>query len=86
MSDTSWPTYEPHALLTPSEGAGLLRVHPKTLTRYAHEGKIPTVYTPGGHHRFYYAAIVAALLGQDPWDACAALKLPLPPRPANPTP
>jgi len=73
-------------MLLPGEAAGLLRVHAKTVTRYAHEGKIPTVTTPGGHHRFYYAAIHALLVGTDPWDACTSHGLPTPPRPTNPTP
>lgn len=86
MSPTPRPAYAPHTLLTPGEAAEILRVHPKTFTRYAHEGKFPTVKTPGGHHRIYYAALTALLVGGDPWDACESHNLPLPPRPTNPTP
>jgi excisionase family DNA binding protein len=85
MNPTPRPPHEPHALLTPGEAAGLLRVHPKTVTRYVHEGKLPASQTPGGHHRFYRVAIDAVLMGLNPWDACATHGLPLPPRPTNPT-
>lgn len=39
-------------ILTPGEVAELLRVHPKTVTRWAKEGLIPSFQTPGGHNRF----------------------------------
>lgn len=38
--------------LTLSEAAGLLAVHPTTLRRWANNGDIPTLVTPGGHRRF----------------------------------
>lgn len=40
-------------LLTPGEVAQLLRVDPKTVTRWAATGKIASVRTPGGHRRFW---------------------------------
>lgn len=40
-------------LLTPGEVAKLFRVDPKTVTRWAAAGRIPSVRTPGGHRRFY---------------------------------
>lgn len=49
-------------LLTPSEVAAMLRVDPKTVTRWAAAGKIDSIRTPGGHHRFR-AADVQAMLG-----------------------
>lgn len=38
--------------LTPTEVAQMFRVDPKTVSRWAKAGKIPSVRTPGGHHRF----------------------------------
>jgi len=45
--DESW--------LTLSEAAKLLNVHPTTLRRWANNGDIPTLVTPGGHRRFAIA-------------------------------
>jgi excisionase family DNA binding protein len=39
-------------LLTPAEVAALFRVNPKTVTRWAMAGKISSIRTLGGHHRF----------------------------------
>jgi excisionase family DNA binding protein len=39
-------------LLTPSEVARMLRVNPKTVTRWAKAGKLPAIKTMGGHRRF----------------------------------
>jgi excisionase family DNA binding protein len=39
-------------LLTPSEVARLFKVDPKTVTRWAHSGKLQSITTPGGHKRF----------------------------------
>ena len=39
-------------LLVPAEVAALFRVDPKTVTRWAKAGRIPSLKTPGGHHRF----------------------------------
>jgi excisionase family DNA binding protein len=39
-------------LLTPGEVAKLFRVDPKTVTRWAWGGKLPSIQTPGGHRRF----------------------------------
>ena len=43
---------EPEQLLTPSEGAAMFRVNPKTVTRWARAGKISAIRTLGGHRRF----------------------------------
>lgn len=85
MSTTSPRNYQPHDLLLPSEAAAILRVHPRTITRYGETGLLPMVRTPGGHGRIYYAAIRAHLAGLDPWGSCEALNLPMPQRPTNPT-
>ena len=53
------PTPEP--LLTPGEVAALFRVDPKTVTRWAQQGKLSAVRTLGGHRR-YRADEVSALL------------------------
>jgi excisionase family DNA binding protein len=39
-------------LMTPGEVATLFRVDPKTVSRWAIAGRIPSVRTPGGHRRF----------------------------------
>lgn len=39
-------------LLTPGEVAGLFRVDPKTVTRWASAGRLGSIRTPGGHRRF----------------------------------
>lgn len=39
-------------LLTPGEVAKKFRVDPKTVTRWAKDGKLPSINTPGGHKRF----------------------------------
>ncbi len=51
------------ALLTPGEVAALFRVDPKTVTRWARDGRLSSVRTLGGHRR-YRAAEVHALLAQ----------------------
>jgi excisionase family DNA binding protein len=51
-------------LLTPNEVARLFRVDPKTVTRWAVDGKLPSIKTLGGHRRFK-EHVVRALLEQD---------------------
>lgn len=43
------------------EVAEIFRVNPKTVTRWAEQGKIPYFRTLGGHRRFYEADVLAAL-------------------------
>jgi excisionase family DNA binding protein len=50
-------------LLTPTEVAAMFRVDPKTVTRWAVAGRIGSIKTPGGHHRFRDAEIRALLRG-----------------------
>ncbi|NUS74205.1 MAG: BldC family transcriptional regulator [Corynebacteriales bacterium] len=50
-------------LLTPAEVASLFRVDPKTVTRWAAAGRLPSLRTPGGHRRFR-SSDVYALLGE----------------------
>lgn len=48
-------------LLTPGEVAALFRVDPKTVTRWAQEGKLEAVRTLGGHRRFKAAEVYSLL-------------------------
>ena len=45
--------------LTPSQAARILHVSPKTVDRWADQGRIPCVVTLGGHRRFSREAIQA---------------------------
>lgn len=38
--------------LSPSQTAELLHVSPKTVTRWATQGRLPAIVTLGGHRRF----------------------------------
>jgi len=49
------------ALLTPAEVAGLFRVSPKTVTRWARSGKLSAMKTLGGHRRFRAGEVRTAL-------------------------
>jgi excisionase family DNA binding protein len=53
-------------LLLPAEVAVLLRVSPKTVTRWAKKGDLPSVRTPGGHRRYKESVIRALLKGTSP--------------------
>ena len=48
-------------LLTPSEVARLFRVDPKTVTRWAAAGRLPSIRTLGGHRRFRESDVRALL-------------------------
>jgi excisionase family DNA binding protein len=52
---------QPERLLTPAEVAALLRVAPKTVTRWAQQGKFGSIRTLGGHRRYSEAEIRAFL-------------------------
>jgi excisionase family DNA binding protein len=58
-------------MLTPGELAGMLHVNAKTVTRWAVEGRIAAVRTPGGHRRFPLP-IVLEFLGRMGFDERAA--------------
>jgi excisionase family DNA binding protein len=45
--------------LTPSQAARILHVSPKTVDRWADQGRIPCVVTLGGHRRFAREAVLA---------------------------
>jgi excisionase family DNA binding protein len=47
--------------MRPGPVARLFRVDPKTAVRWAEDGKITTIRTPGGHHLFLTADILERL-------------------------
>lgn len=51
-------------LLTPGEVAAIFRVHSKTVTRWARDGRVSAIRTPGGHHRFLASEVRALLDGE----------------------
>ena len=55
------------AYLSPGQAARLLGVSPKTVNRWANEGRIPCAVTLGGHRRFRadVIAAVATSMGVD---------------------
>ncbi len=55
-------------LLTPAEVATLFRVDPKTVTRWAQAGKVPSLRTLGGHRRYRESDIRMLLEGTVPAD------------------
>ena len=55
------PEAEP--LLTPAEVATMFRVDPKTVTRWAKQGKLTWIKTLGGHRRYREAEVRALLAG-----------------------
>ena len=50
-------------LMTAGEVAKIFRVDPKTVTRWANQGRLRSVKTPGGHRR-YFETQVKELLEQ----------------------
>lgn len=63
---------EGEALLTPAEVAGLFRVDPKTVTRWAKAGKLTSIRTLGGHRRYRANEVYALLDRVAPGTAPAA--------------
>ena len=59
MSDNPLP--DPERLLTPAEVAAIFRVDPKTVTRWARDGRLSAVRTLGGHRRYREAEVLALL-------------------------
>lgn len=49
----------PEKLLTPRQVADIFAVDPKTVTRWAKAGKLPSIRTIGGHRRFRQSVIDA---------------------------
>jgi excisionase family DNA binding protein len=54
---------EPH--LTPGEVATIMRVDPKTVTRWCDSGKLSCIRTLGGHRRIPESAVRAMMQRKD---------------------
>src|SRR3569833_2405217 len=59
-------THDPEPLLTPAEVASMIRVDPKTVTRWAKAGKLSAIRTLGGHRSYRDSEVRALLQGQIP--------------------
>ena len=55
----------PERLLTPGEVAALFHVDPKTVTRWASDGKLTCIRTLGGHRRFRAEEVYRLLNGDE---------------------
>ena len=60
---------EPERLLTPAEVATMFRVDPKTVTRWARDGRLTAVRTLGGHRRYLESEVLALLRAARSADA-----------------
>lgn len=60
----SYETRNPEPLLTPGEVAAMFRVDPKSVTRWAKQGRLSSIKTPGGHRRFKESEVRALLAGE----------------------
>ncbi len=45
--------------LRPGEVAAIFGVQPRTVVRWAQDGRLPSIRTPGGHTRFHADAVHA---------------------------
>ncbi len=52
---------ENERLLTPAEVASMFRVDPKTVTRWARDGRLTAVRTLGGHRRYLESQVLELL-------------------------
>lgn len=57
---------EEDRLLTPGEVGEIFRVDPKTVGRWAADGKLAAIRTPGGHRRYRTSDVEALLKGEYP--------------------
>lgn len=48
-------------LLTPAEVAAMFKVDPKTVVRWANDGKLTSIRTLGGHRRYKESEVKALL-------------------------
>lgn len=55
-------------LLTPAEVAAMFRVGPRQPGRWAKQGRISSIRTPGGHRRFRESEVRKLLEGGDDGD------------------
>ncbi len=58
----------PERFLTPGEVALLFRVDPKTVSRWADQGRIGSIRTRGGHRRFRESDVIELLTGPAAMD------------------
>ena len=54
---------QPTGLLTPGEVALAFKVDPRTVTRWARQGRLTSIRTLGGHRRYMEAEVRALLNG-----------------------
>jgi excisionase family DNA binding protein len=59
--DVSKPLTDTERLLTPAEVAAMFRVDPKTVTRWARDGRLTAVRTLGGHRRYLESQVLGLL-------------------------
>lgn len=57
------PERDADEFLGPARAAHMLHVSPKTINRWANEGRIPCVVTLGGHRRFKRSDVDTVLQG-----------------------
>lgn len=48
-------------ILEPGDVARMLGVNPRTVKRWADDGRLPSFRTPGGHRRFYLSDVKEAV-------------------------
>jgi excisionase family DNA binding protein len=60
------PVHDPDDLLRPREVAEIFDVRTATIARWAREGRLSPVRTPGGHRRYRRAAILRLLAADEP--------------------
>lgn len=63
------PALEPDDLLTPREMAEIFGVRTTTIARWAREGKLKPLRTPGGHRRYSRAGVRELLAADTEPDA-----------------
>ena len=59
---------QPELLMTPGEVAVIFKVDPKTVTRWAKDGKLSSLRTPGGHRRYFASEVHAMLDRRRKWS------------------
>jgi excisionase family DNA binding protein len=55
--------------LRPGEVAAIFGVQPRTVVRWAQDGRLPSIRTPGGHTRFHADAVRALVAERERTDA-----------------
>ncbi|MFI6909780.1 helix-turn-helix domain-containing protein [Nonomuraea sp. NPDC050394] len=61
MTATAEPPGLPEPSYWPGEVAAFFRVDARTVRRWANDGKLRCIFTPGGHRRFPESAVRAYL-------------------------